>query len=481
MVTSTAGLVTVLIAAILLIVFLIVTLKMHGSLALTVAAVAVALVTGVSFGDIGDLLEKGVGGTLGFLVLIIGLGAVLGKMLEVSGGAEQLATSMLNTFGTKRAPIVMSLLGLIAGIPVFVEVGFVLLVPLVFVVARKAGMSRLRIGVPLIVSLMCVHCLIPPHPAATAISNTLGADIGQVIMLGLLVAIPTSLVGGPLFMRFADQALAKEEAACVAADATSVKEGVSGRTGGGDASVAYSAVTTVDAPETNEDEPEEPRKLPGFGITLFTILLPLLLMVGKTIAAGALTEDNGLRQAFELIGHPIIALLISVFFAYWSLGLRYGAGLNKLSEITDSSFAPIGGVLLIIGAGGAFNAVLMESGVAPALADALGGLPVSPIIIAWLIALVLHFAVGSATVAMISAAGIVLPMLATNPDLNPAVLVLAVGAGAMGLTHVTDSLFWLYKEYMGISVGTALKTLTVGTTIASIVALVAVLIVHIFV
>ncbi len=480
MVTSTAGLVTVLIAAILLIVILIVALKMHGSLALTIAAIAVALVTGEGLGDIGQLLEDGVGGTLGFLVLIIGFGAVLGKMLEVSGGAERLATSMLNVFGQKRAPIVMSLLGLIAGIPVFVEVGFVLLVPLVFVVAREAGMSRLRIGVPLIVSLMCVHCLIPPHPAATAISNTLGADIGQVIILGLLVAIPTSLIGGPLFMRFADRRMAHHEAKAEV-NAATVKEGVSGRVGGGDASVAFSAVTASESSEAATGSDDDGKNLPGFGITLFTILLPLLLMVAKTIADAVLADGNGVRQVFELVGHPIVALLLSVVFAYWSLGLRRGVRLEKLSSITDSSFAPIGGVLLIIGAGGAFNAVLMESGVAPALADALGGLPVSPIIIAWLIALVLHFAVGSATVAMISAAGIVLPMLAANPDLNPAILVLAVGAGAMGLTHVTDSLFWLYKEYMGIEVGTALKTLTVGTTIASLVALVCVLVVHIFI
>ncbi|EPD33098.1 MULTISPECIES: SLC13 family permease [Propionimicrobium] len=479
MVTSTAGLVVVLIAAILLIVLLIGALKMHGSLALTIAAIAVALVTGVSLGDVGQILEEGVGGTLGFLVLIIGFGAVLGKLLEVSGGAERLATSMLNVFGEKRAPIVMSLLGLLAGIPVFVEVGFVLLVPLVFVVARKAGMSRLRIGVPLIVSLMCVHCLLPPHPAATAISNTLGADIGQVIMLGLLVAIPTSLIGGPFFMRFADMRLAQEHASST--DAKSVKQGVNKRVGGGDGSVAYAAVIATETDESASDAAVQQKELPGFGITVFTILLPLLLMVAKTISEGVFAEGQTARLIFELIGHPIIALLISVIFAYWSLGLHRGMRLEKLSSITDSSFAPIGGVLLIIGAGGAFNAVLMKSGVAPALADALGGLPVSPIVIAWLIALVLHFAVGSATVAMISAAGIVLPMLAANPDLNPAILVLAVGAGAMGLTHVTDSLFWLYKEYMGIEVGTALKTLTVGTTIASVVALACVMVLHIFV
>lgn len=463
MVTSTAGLVGVLIVAILLIVFLIVVLKMHGSIALTIAAIAVALVTGVKLSDVGDLLETGVGGTLGFLVLIIGFGAVLGKMLEVSGGAERLANTMLRVFGEKRAPLVMSLLGIIAGIPVFVEVGFVLLVPLVFVVARQAGMSKLRIGVPLIISLMCVHCLLPPHPAATAISNTLGADIGQVIMLGLLVALPASLIGGPLYMRFADRWFARQEAkAEIRAESLAENQ----------AEIHAESSGRHAAPQTPA------RELPGFGITLFTILLPLLLMIGKTITEATLPETHALQQAFALVGHPIIALLVSTLFAYWSLGLHRGASLSQLSEVTDSSFGPIAGVLLIIGAGGAFNAVLTESGVAPALAEALGNLPVSPVIIAWLIALVLHFAVGSATVAMISAAGIVLPMLTTNPDLNPAVLVLAVGAGAMGLTHVTDSLFWLYKEYMGISVGRALQTLTVGTTIASVVALGGVLILH---
>lgn len=492
MITSTPGLVAVLIAAIALIVVLIVALKMHGSLALTIAAISVALVTGVKLSDIGNLLEEGVGGTLGFLVLIIGFGAVLGKMLEVSGGAERLATSMLRVFGEKRAPIVMSILGIVAGIPVFVEVGFVLLVPLVFVVARQAGMSKLRIGVPLIVSLMCVHCLVPPHPAATAISKTLGADIGQVIMLGVLVAIPTSLIGGPLYMRLVSRRRGTPSTDVAPASSAQIKQSVSERVGGGDASVAYTALNTVSPAEAPAapSSPNSPqvadagktsKDLPSFGITLITILLPLLLMVGKTIADATLGENNGLRLAFELIGHPIIALLLSMVFAYWSLGLHRGASLDDISKITDSSFAPIAGVLLIIGAGGAFNAVLMKSNVAPALAEALGGLPVSPIIIAWLIALVLHFAVGSATVAMISAAGIVLPMLSTHPDLNPAVLVLAVGAGAMGLTHVTDSLFWLYKEYMGLSVGKALKTLTLATTVASVVALLSVLIVSVII
>ena len=436
---STAGLVAVLIAAIALVVVLIVWLRMHASIALTIAALAVALVTGVSLADVGDLLENGVGATLGFLVLIIGFGAVLGKLLDVSGGAERLASTMPRVFGEHRAPLVMSLLGLLAGIPVFVEVGVVLLVPLVFVVAKKVGCSYLRVGVPLVISLVIVHCILPPHPAATAIAGTLGADTGTVILLGLVVALPSTLIGGPLYIKFAlrRHPVDSEQAADESAE-------------------------PADAPT---------RDLPGFGITLFTILLPLLIMIGRTIVTTTVAEGNPFRSFMEFVGHPIIALLISILFASWSLGLHRGIRPEGLASVTDESFGPIGGVLLIIGAGGAFNAVLTESGIADALRDSLGALPVSPVILAWLIGLLLHFSVGSATVAMISAAAIVLPMLQADPSLSPVIMALAIGAGAIGLTHVTDSLFWLYKEYMRISVTTALRTITVGSTLASVVAL----------
>ncbi|MGJ9510888.1 gluconate:H+ symporter [Actinotignum sp. GS-2025b] len=473
MTLGTGGLIAVLIAAIVLVVVLIVGLKLHGSIALTIAAITVALVTGVKPAEVGDVLEKGVGGTLGFLVLIIGFGAILGKMLEVSGGAERLAKGMLRVFGEKRAPIVMSFLGLIAGIPVFVEVGFVLLVPLVFVVAKEVGCSKIRVGVPLAISLMVVHCILPPHPAATAIAGTLGADIGMVIMLGLIVGIPAALIGGPLYTGIGLRQLERAHVTAGAGQVSGVvAEGKPGPESNG---------TPGDAPAAGENvlkNDDADRSLPGFGITLLTILLPLIIMVCRTVADQTLPEENGLRQFVDLVGNPILALLISVIFAYFSLGISRGKSLSDLSSVTDSSFSPIGGVLLIIGAGGAFNAVLMASGMDKAIAGAMGSLPVSPLILAWLIAIVLHFAVGSATVAMISAAGIVLPMLQASPDLSPALMAIAVGAGAIGLTHVTDSLFWLYKEYMGISVGDALKTLTVGTTIASVVALCMTMLLH---
>lgn len=471
MTLSTTGLVAVLLVAIAMIVVLIVVFKLHGSIALTIASIFTAAVTGVSPGNIGKLLEKGVGDTLGFLILIIGFGAILGKMLEVSGGAERLAKTMLKAFGEKRAPMVMTFLGLIAGIPVFVEVGFVLLVPLVFVVAKEVGCSKMRVGVPLAISLMIVHCILPPHPAATAIAGTLKADIGTVIMLGLVVGIPASLIGGPLYTKLA---LRKNEKEYIVANPPVVPGNVN-------RPAEVGGQLTEEVAHAEEMIDEQPTKLPGFGNTLFTILLPLLIMVTRTISDQTLPKGNGFHTAMSLIGHPIVALLISVLYAYCSLGLLRGLRLEKLSGITDGSFGPIGGVLLIIGAGGAFNEILKESGIAEALATAMKNLPISPIILAWLIALILHFAVGSATVAMISAAGIVEPMLHTIPGLSPVIIALAVGAGAIGLTHVTDSLFWLYKEFMGISVGEALKTLTIGTTIASVVALCSILIIHIFI
>jgi gluconate transporter len=450
---GTGPLLVVLLIAIALIIFLIIKIKMHASMALLIAAFFVAFVTQVPLEKITDTIEKGVGDTLGFLTLIIGFGAVLGKLLEISGGAQRLASTMLKTFGKKHATVIMALLGLICGIPVFVEVGFVLLVPLVFVVAKEAGISRIKVGIPLATALMVVHCILPPHPAATAIAGTLHADIGMVILLGLCVAIPSLLIGGPLYAHFAIPTL--------------------------DTDLETTKGESSELALTYNEKDE--KDLPGFGITLFTILLPLLIMVVRTICERTLPADLVAMKWINVIGNPITALLISVLFAYFSLGLHRGMKLDALQKLTDGSFGPIGGILLIIGAGGAFNAVLTASGVAPGLADALSNLPVSPIILAWLIALVLHFAVGSATVAMISAAGIVLPMLSANPSLSPELLALAIGAGAIGFTHVTDSLFWMVKEYLHISVPQALKTLTVGTTITSVVALGMTLLLSIFI
>ncbi|ASM34299.1 GntT protein [Campylobacter sputorum subsp. bubulus] len=425
---SDFGLILTLIVAILLIVFMISKLKIHAFLTLSLASVFVAIVTGVKLDIITASLEKGIGSTLGFLAIIIGCGTILGKMLEISGGARVIADFLLNKLGKQRVNLVMVLVGFIAGIPVFVEVGFVLLVPLVLVVAKELKINPATIGISLATSLMTVHCIVPPHPAATAIVSTLKADMGMVIMLGLFTGLICAFVGGVVFMKFVKLPLN--------ADIKLVKT-------------------------------DDIKDMPSFGISLFTILLPLILMLSKTIFLPLVEQSSSLSMIIKFIGDPIIALLISVFVAYYTLGIKRNLNMDNIFDITSSSFSPIAGVLLIIGAGGAFNEILVISGIGEALKNTLSTLPISPIFLAWLIALILHLAIGSATVAMLSAAGIVLPLLGSS-TISPEIMCIAVGSGAIGATIVTDSLFWLVKEYLGISVSQMLRYFTTATTIASI-------------
>lgn len=449
---TTTFLISMLIIAVLLIVFMVAKLNLHAFIALVLATFFLGVSTGMPLMDIIDKIEMGVGGTLGFLALIIGFGSILGKMLEVSGGAERIANTLLDNLGEKNATWVMMLVGYIAGIPVFADVGFFLLVPLVFVIAKETGMSKMLVGVPLALSLMTIHCIVPPHPAATAISVTLGADIGKVIIYGVIVGLPATILGGPIYMRYC----CRNEFAALKASGWGEIHGARKKERSG-------------------------KDLPPFGLTLFTILLPLILMVGNTIIKAFVENGSTAATLVRFIGNPITALLISAFFAYWSLGIRRGKSLEQLLEITDKSFGPIAGIILIIGAGGGFNEVIIASGIGKGLADSLSTLPVSPIILAWMIAGILHFAVGSATVAMISAAGIVLPMVQADPSLSPEIMVLAVGTGTIGWTQMTDSLFWIVREYLGLSLMEAIKSYSVATTIAAIVGLAMTLLINAFI
>ncbi len=427
----------VLFCAIILIVFLIVKVRVHAFLALTAASFVVGIGSGMPLAQMAAAYEKGVGGTLGFLATIIGLGGILGKMLEESGGAERIAQTLLSALGKERASWAMMLVGFIAGIPVFFEVGFVLLIPLIYVVAKETRINLLYLGVPLAVSLMAVHCMLPPHPAAMAITGMLGADVGKVIMYGLIVALPTAIIAGPLWIKL----VCKSEAP--------------------DTQQAFLEEHCVDSAT---------RDLPGLGVTLLTILLPLVLMVGKSLATG-LPQDSGLASIVAFLGTPLIALSIAVLFAYWALGLRRGLSMPELLVHTQKCFPPLAGILLIIGAGGAFNGILVDSGVGNALSASLTQLNMNPIVLAWLVAGLMHFAVGSATVAMISAAGMVMPMLGAHPTVSKEIICIAIGAGAIGWTHVTDSAFWVVKEYLGVSLAEALKKFTSATVLASLVAL----------
>jgi len=431
----------ILFASILLIVFLIMKVRMSAFLALIIACMFLGFSMGMPLGKICSTIEAGMGGTLGFLATILGLGTVLGKMLEVSGGAERLSRTMINTLGRNNAHWAMMIVGFICGIPVFFQVGFVLLIPLVFSVALESRMSLVKIGLPVVAGLITVHCIVPPHPAAMAICGTLNADVGKVILFGLICGLPGAIVAGPIFGNFwADRLELKPPENLVKYDRT----------------------------------PDE--KLPPFGTTLFTILLPLLIMVGKTIIEFVAPKGAPFMPIVSFIGNPITALLISTFVSYWTLGFARGLTRDDLLKLTDGCFGPVAGILLIIGAGGAFNKVIIESGMGKNIEAVLTGLSLSPLIMAWIIAAIMRFSVGSATVGMMTSAGIILPVLTHNPTIDPALVAVAVGSGAIGFSHVNDSGFWIVKEFFGMSVTDTFKTWTASTTIAGIVSLIALLI-----
>jgi GntP family gluconate:H+ symporter len=433
---SVVYLMSVLIVAIALIVVLIMKVKLNAFVALTIAGLALGIAAGMPLDKVATSFQTGMGNTLGFLATVLGLGTILGKMLEMSGGAQRLAQTLIKAFGERNAHWAMMVVAFICGIPVFFQVGFVLLIPVMFSIAKQAKMSLIKIGVPVVAALITVHAMVPPHPAALAVVNQLGADIGTVIVFSLLVGIPAAIIAGPIYGSF-----------------------ISKRT------VANPPLNlTID-----EVIPEE--KLPGFAITLFTILLPMLIMVSKTIVDLVAPKGAVYLGFVAFVGNPITALLISALFAYWSLGLARGMNMTQIGKITEECFKPIASILLIIGAGGAFNQVLQDSGIGKVLGGVLTGMNMSPVLMAWLIALIMRFAVGSTTVAMITSAGIVLPLLSTMPGVNPAILCLAIGAGGIGLSHVNDSGFWIVKEYFGMSLTDTFKTWTTATTIASVVAL----------
>lgn len=419
------------------VIFLIMKARLHAFVALIIACLFLGLATGMPLNKIGASIEGGMGGTLGFIATVLGLGTILGKMLEVSGGAERLARTLLDKLGTKNAHWAMMMVGFICGIPVFMQVGFVLLIPLIFCIALETGMSIVMIGIPVAVSLTVVHTLVPPHPAAMAISLSLNADVGKVIIYGLMVGLPASIIAGPLYCKY----------------------------------IANKVHIAPNSKLLCKMERSKDTELPSFGITLFTILLPLLIMVSKTIIELNVAKDSPILPVVAFIGNPITALMISALVSYWTLGLRQGFNKENLLNFTEGCFGPVAGILLIIGSGGAFNRVILDSGIGVELGKMLTELSFNPLVLAWLVALIMRAAIGSGTVSMMTAAGIMLPVLGNYPNLDPALVVVAIGAGAAGLSHVNDSGFWIVKEYFGLSLQDMFKTYTTSMNIVSVVAL----------
>lgn len=426
----------VLITSILLIVISIIKFKLHPFLALLLSSFYVGALMGMKPLAMISSIEDGIGGTLGFLAAVIGLGTILGKMMEISGAAERIGIT-LQKCRWLSPDVIIVLIGMICGITLFVEVGVVLLIPLAFSIAKKTKTSLLMLAIPLCTALMAVHCIVPPHPAALYVTNALGADIGSVILYGLIIGIIASLAGGPIFLRI-----------------------IKNR-------IPFKAV-----PEQFSNlKVRTAEELPSLSATLFTVLLPIFLMLIKTTAELNMDKNTSIYTVLEFTGNPITAMFIAAFVAYYMLGLRREMKMADLLNKTEDCFSTIGNILLIIGAGGAFNGILKASGLSDSLASILSLLDMHPILLAWLVAIILHAAVGSATVAMMGATAIVSPMLVLYPDISPEIITLAIGSGAIGCTIVTDSLFWLVKQYCGATMSEILKYYTTATFIASVVAL----------
>ena len=423
--------------AVVLLILLIARFKVHPFVALVVVSFGMGAVAGMSPAGLVKAFQDGVGATLGSIAVVVGLGTILGKMMAESGGAARIATTLIARFGERRVHWALMVVAFIVGIPVFFQVGFVLLIPLVFTIARRTGASLVKIGIPLVAGLSVVHGMVPPHPAALLAVTTYGADLGRTIFYALLVGFPTAALAGPIFAVWIAPRVRLPGTNPMAAQLE-----------GGAASAT--------------------RSLPGFGLSLFTILVPVLLMLGASAADVTLVAGSPLRTALDLVGSPIVALLLSLLFSFWSFGIARGMTAARMLALANDCLAPTAAIILVIGAGGGFNRVLIESGVGQAIADVAIRTQVSPLLLAWIVATLVRVATGSATVAITTAAGIVAPIAAATPHVNAELLVLATGAGSLMLSHVNDAGFWLIKEYFNMTVPQTLATWTVAETIIGV-------------
>ncbi|RKP48584.1 SLC13 family permease [Pararobbsia silviterrae] len=466
--------------AIVALIVLIARFKINPFIVLLVVSLALAVAAGMPMEKIVKAFETGVGGTLGHIALVIGLGTMLGKMMAESGGAERIATTLIGLFGEEHVHWAMMCIAIIVGLPVFFEVGFVLLIPIAFNLAQRTGKSMVLIGVPMIAGLSIVHGLIPPHPAALLAVQAFHADIGKTIAFGLLIGIPIAIVAGPLFAlsiykhihlnpdnAIARQFIGSRAERGVPGEATdrraASKAGAAARDAGGD---------TVRVAVARDSHPY-PRDLPSFGITLFTVLLPVALMLIGSWADLFTPAHSLANDIVKLLGNSVVALLVAVLVSFWTFGGARGFDREQILKFVNESLGPIAGIVLVIGAGGGFGAILRETGISQQIIDSSSSLSLSPLVLGWLVAALIRLATGSATVAMTTACGIVAP-LATSATaaVRPELLVLSTGAGSLIFSHVNDAGFWLVKEYFGMTISQTFKTWSLCETIISVMGLV---------
>ena len=423
--------------AIIVLILLIARFKLNPFIALMTVSLVLAAASGMPLATIVKSFEAGVGGTLGHIAIVVALGTMLGKMMAESGGAERIALTLINIAGERHIALAMMVVGLLVGLPVFFEVGFVLLIPIAFNVAKRTGTSMVLVGLPMVAGLSVVHGLVPPHPATLLAVAAYNADIGRTVFFALIVGIPTAVVAGPLYAKFVAPRILLR----------------------GDNPIAAQFID--DTPKQN---------LPSFTLTLFTILLPILLMLTGSWADRLSTPHTSLNDALRLLGSADIALLIAAMVSFVTLGKMRGFTREAILKFTDECLAPTATITLLVGAGGGLGRILQDSGTSQAIVDLALRAHISILFSAWLVAALVRLATGSATVAMAMASAIIAPV-ALHSGVRPELLTIATGAGSLVFSHVNDGGFWLVKEYFNMSVADTMKSWSVCETIISVVAL----------
>jgi gluconate:H+ symporter, GntP family len=442
--------------AIVGLILLVTRFRLHPFVTLIVVSIFLGLACGLPPVEVIKHFEKGFGDVLSFVGIVIGLGTMLGGLLVFSGGAERLATGLVSLGGQRLVPWTIFFAALLIGLPLFFEVGFVLLVPLAFAISKKMQTSILLIGLPMLAGLSIAHGLVPPHPAPTLAVSIFHADAGRTIFYAIIVGLPTGLLAGPVF-------------------ATLISRWI---TTGPTHGAVLAAEDIADLP-VDESGPESDRKpttaSPSMGTVLTTVLLPPVLMMSRSIVDAFLLPDNAIRILFDFVGDPIVALLVALFFAIYMLGLRQGHDMGQIQEILNRALGPIAAVIVIVGAGGGFKEMLIATKIGELIGHWAASAHISPLLLGWSAAALVRIATGSATVATITGAGIVAPIVQADPAVNKELMVLATGAGSLILSHVNDAGFWLVKEYFQLSLPDTFKSWTAMETLLSVLGLVFVL------
>ncbi|WP_031527872.1 GntT/GntP/DsdX family permease [Dyadobacter crusticola] len=425
--------------AILALILLIAWLKIDTFISFLLVSIGLGLASGLTVDTVSKAIQKGVGGTLGDLVLIVGFGAMLGKMVADSGAAQRITDALIGLFGQKYIQWGMALAGFVIGIPLFYNAGFVIVIPLIFMISATARLPLLYVGIPMLSALSVAHGYLPPHPSPAAIASQLNADLGQTLLYGIIVSIPAIAVAGPIF----------------------------------------GSTLKRFQPKPDEDlfnvKPRPTSELPGLGISVITALLPVFL----------LTAMSGIKRYYPdnkiigLLAEPYFGMLLSVLFAAYTLGIARGMDMKKISKSMEEAFKGVSVILLIIAGAGVFKEIMTASGVSTYIAESLAGIDVSPLVLSWGIAAVIRVCVGSATVAGLTTVGILSPLL-VNASVPPELIVLSIGSGSLMFSHLNDGGFWLFKEYFNLSIKDTLLTWSVMETIVSIMGLLGVLVLNLF-